>query len=134
MCETFENCNAPQNLKILLFNKKKKIEEGGGEDEGRSAYIRPSKHRVITSALLMFSRENLPGYRPPQSWWAVQIPGANSPRGPPLDTSTNHTASSALLLSLNKAKWELLQAPLSSGDVTGSPGEGLGVTRSHVGI
>lgn len=56
-----------------------------------------------------------------------------APVGPILTPSTNHTASSALLLSQNKAKWELLPALLSTGDVIGSLQEGPGVTRSSLG-
>ena len=129
-------------LKIVKHYRIQRIIQLIKEEEGRgrgkesmkvSVYSSLQTHSHKVSSANVFQRK-------PQSLQALilSVSGVDHrkqtiPVSPVLTPHTNHTASSALLTSLNKAKWELLPALRSTDDVIGSLKEGPSVTRSNLG-
>ena len=129
-------------LKIVKHYRIQRIIQLIKEEEGRgrgkesmkvSVYSSLQTHSHKVSSANVFQRK-------PQSLQALilSVSGVDHrkqtiPVSPVLTPHTNHTASSALLTSLNKAKWELLPALRSTDDVIGSLQEGPSVTRSNLG-
>lgn len=132
MCETFENFVKHYRIQRIIQLMKEEERGRGKESMKVSVYSSLQTHSHVSSANAF--------QRKPQSLQALILSGSSvahrkqtTPAGPVLTPHTNHTASSALLTSQNKAKWELLPALRSTDDVIGSLQEGPGITRSNLG-